>query len=154
MEIVYYTKYKQSQLLGNNSSCSDSPKPTIGVASIVGISIFAILIVVILFVVLISIDCKHVCKSRWVKVRPYLWERRQAEQDRLKVEGRLGISTDRMKTPRWRRNLQVATNQGIEGKPGVQPIIKQTTELKPILKNKNNPLIERIDPVSEDNNES
>ena len=70
-----------------------------------------------------------------------VWRRREAEQERPS-------------TSRWRRNIQVATDDGIEGKPSALHFIGQNTELKPILKNKNNPLIERIDPVSEGNNES
>ena len=69
------------------------------------------------------------------------------------MEGRL--YTGGLKTPRGRRPLEhLMADQGIEGRPGGIHIIGKTTELKPILKNKNTSLIERIDPVSEDKNES
>ena len=140
--------HKLSQLLGNNSSCSNSHSPTIGTASIVGISIFSIVLIAILFVVIISVDCKNSFKSRWEKIGFDRW-RRIDRRKRSEAEEE-SLTTRRW----WRRNIQVATDEGIEGKPGVLNITKQTTELRPILKNKNTSLIERIDPVSEDKNES
>ena len=135
-------------MLGNKSSCSNRDSPTIGTASIVGISIFSITIIAILFVVIISVDCKHSFKSRWEKIGFDRW-RRIERRKRSEAEEE-SLTTRRW----WQRNIQVATDEGIEGKPGVLHMTKQTTELRPILKNKNTSLIERIDPVSEDKNES
>ena len=104
--------------------------------------------IAILFVVIISVDCKNSFKSRWEKIGFDRW-RRIDRRKRSEAEEE-SLTTRRW----WRRNIQVATDEGIEGKPGVLHITKQTTELKPILKNKNTSLIERIDPVLEDKNES
>ena len=140
--------HKLSQLLGNKPSCSNSDSPTIGTASIVGISIFSTAIIVILFVVIISVDCKNSFKSRWEKIGFDRWRR----IDRRK---RSEAEEERLTTRRWWfRNIQVATDEGIEGKPDGLHGMKQTAELRPILKNKNTSLIERIDPVLEDKNES
>ena len=133
--------------------CSGNPKSAIGVASIVGISIFVILIVAIICVVIISVDCKHVCRSRWEKVRPYVWRRiirSEAEQERKNMADAKKEQGRWRNRLWWRTNLQVAVDDRIEGNDG----IKQPTELRPILKNKNTSLIERIDLVSEDKNES
>ena len=133
--------------------CSESTKSTIGVASIVGISIFVIAIGAIIFAVIISVDCKRACKSRWEKVGPYLWSRTPAERERLNI-------ADGKKAPGgWKKyrgpgTHLMAADEGIEGKQGALRTIRQTTELRPILKNKSTPLIERIDPVLEDNNGS
>ena len=135
-------------MLGNEYSCSNSDSPTIGTASIIGISIFSIAIIAILFVVIISVDCKHSFKSRWEKIGFDRWRR----IDRRKRSEAEEESLTRRRW--WQRNIQVATDEGVEGKTGVLHTTKQTTELRPILKNKNTSLIERIDPVLEDINES
>ena len=140
--------HKLSQLLGNKPSCSNSDSPTIGTASIVGISIFSTAIIVILFVVIISVDCKNSFKSRWEKIGFDRW-RRIDRRKRSEAEEE-SLTTRRW----WQRNIQVATGEGIEGKTGGLHITTQTAELRPILKNKNTSLIERIDPVLEDKNES
>lgn len=133
-------------MLGNNSSCSNSDSPTIGTASIIGISIFSIAMVAILFVIIISVDCKNSFETRWEKIAFNRWKR---------IERRREAEEESLTTRKWwRRNLKVATEEGIEGKPGELHTTKQTTELKPILKNKNTSLIERIDPVLEDKNKS
>ena len=140
--------HKLFQSLGNKPSCSNNDSSTIGTASIVGISIFSIAMIAILFVVIISVDCKNSFKSRWEKIGFDRWRR----IDRRK---RSEAEEERVTTRRWwRRNIEVATDEGISGKPAGLHGIKQTSELRPILKNKNTSLIERIDPVSEDKNES
>ena len=140
--------HKLFQLLGNKPSCSNNDSSKIGTASIVGISIFSIAMIAILFVVIISVDCKNSFKSRWEKIGFDRW-RRIDRRKRSEAEEE-SLTTRRW----WRRNIQVATDEGIDGKTGGLHITKQTTELKPILKNKNTSLIERIDPVLEDKNES
>ena len=139
---------KLSQLLGNKSSCRYNDSPTIGTASIVGISLFSIAIIAILFVVIISVDCKNSFKSRWEKIGFDRW-RRIERRKRSEAEEE-SLTTRRW----WQRNIQVATEEGIEGNSGGLHITKQNTELRPILKNKNTSLIERTDPVLEDKNES
>ena len=104
--------------------------------------------IAILFVVIISVDCKNSFKSRWEKIGFDRW-RRIDRRKRSEAEEE-SLTTRRW----WRRNIQVATDEGIAGNPGELHTTKQTTELRPILKNKNTSLIERIDPVSEDKNES